>query len=113
MAETLVCGVDCSPGGELCNGYCRGEADAPGDATTTMMVGRRRRRFLSSLHQLERDFADLVKAAQAADPIAGVPTTADVAVLYREILAALGVSGHQSALAEIDALRKAATRGAQ
>lgn len=29
IAKTRVCGVDCHPGSEHCNGYCNGEAEQP------------------------------------------------------------------------------------
>jgi hypothetical protein len=38
--QVLICGVDCHPGDENCNGYCTGKADCPADAPEALVLIR-------------------------------------------------------------------------
>lgn len=54
MQKVMICGVDCKPGGEHCNGYCRGVCDAPPDATKTQMIAQARSMAMEKLGEAER-----------------------------------------------------------
>jgi len=38
--QVMICGVDCHPCDENCNGYCTGKADCPADAPEALVLIR-------------------------------------------------------------------------
>lgn len=49
--QVMICGVDCHPGDDRCNGYCAGEVDTPPEATQEMVLSRKRKIAYKKLNE--------------------------------------------------------------
>lgn len=64
MKKVMVCGADCHPGDDNCNGYCRGTAPNPPDATTGQQLEAAQRKVLRAMSEVthaQMEYAELVK----------------------------------------------------
>lgn len=59
IKRVMICGVDCYPGDENCNGYCQGKVDSPPEATKEQKTKWAKHSIHEKLKELEiliRDF---------------------------------------------------------
>ena len=55
---SMVCGVDCCQGDSNCNGYCTGKAEAPPEATPSMVLAAKRTAAFAALREAEKAWYD-------------------------------------------------------
>ena len=63
----MICGVDCNPSDNNCNGYCEGRAIAPPEATQEMIISRKKDRAFKALAVAEKAWHEYFVACDLGD----------------------------------------------
>lgn len=69
MGKFLICGLDCTPSGKYCNGYCRGQSPTPPESPPGYEVINARRMAMKSLYDAETAFFVYLNTATVPEEV--------------------------------------------